>query len=137
MSHFTKEEIAAILHAAEILSKKGSAEKINISRFCQEVGISRKNAYKHKKNITISPRMLEEKIKRLEKEKEAIQEKLKHAEKRAQDADIYWELRNILVALNKDIKKNGPGWTPERQKLTDRYNSIMISLGQKPHNFWD
>ena len=137
MSNFTKEEISAILQAAEILKKKGSTEKINVSRFCQEADISRKNAYKHKKKLNISLSTLEEQNRKLEQEKQQIQEKLKHAEKRAKDADIYWELRNILVALNNDIKKNGPGWTLERQKLTDRYNSIMLSLGQKPHDFWN
>ena len=137
MSTFTKEEIATILQAAELLKQKGSSEKINIARFCREVGISRKNAYKHKKAINLSPAALEEKLKQLEEQITRIQEKLKKAEKRAQDADIYWEVRNILVELNNDIKKNGPGWTPERQILTDKYNSIMISLGQKPHNFWD
>ena len=137
MSTFTKEEIAAILQAAELLKQKGSKQRLNIAEFCREAGISRKNAYKHKKTINLSPAAYEEKLKHLEEQLTRIQEKLQKAEKRAQDADIYWEVRNILVELNKDIKKNGPGWTPERQKLTDRYNSIMISLGQKPHNFWD
>jgi len=137
MSTFTREEIATILQTAELLKQKGSKQRFNIAEFCREAGISRKNAYKHKKAINLSPGAFEEKLKQLEEQITRIQEKLEKAEKRAQDADIYWEVRNILVALNNDIKKNGPGWTLKRQKLTDRYNSIMISLGQKPHDFWD
>jgi len=137
MSTYSKKEIAAVLQAAEILNEKGSSQKLNISEFCKEAGISRKNAYKHKKRFTLSLDSLKEKIQFLEREKQKIQDKLKHAEKRAREADLYWELRNILVTLNNDIKKNGPGWTPERQKLTDTFNEISKSLGVKPHNFWD
>ena len=72
MSTFSKEEISAVLHVAEILKKKGSSEKINVSRFCKEAGISRKNAYKHKKKINISVDSLEEKI----QEPKPIQSKL-------------------------------------------------------------
>ncbi len=49
MPTYTSEEISAVLNSAEILHNKGATEKINISRFCKEAGISRKNAYKHKK----------------------------------------------------------------------------------------
>lgn len=137
MSTLTKEEISAILHAAEILQRKGFSEKINVSRFCEEVGISRKNAYKHKKNINVSVDSLEKRVHELEQEKQKINSKLEHAEKRAHEADLYWEMRNILVALNNDTKKNGPDWTEKRQKLTDDYNKISVSLGLEPLNFWD
>ncbi len=45
MSTYTKEEVALVLQTAELLNKKGSSEKINISQFCREAQISRKNAY--------------------------------------------------------------------------------------------
>ena len=137
MSTFSKEEIAAVLHAAEILKQKGSNEKINVSQFCREAGISRKNAYKHKKNIHPDASTLEEKVRRTEQEKAEIENKLEHAEKRVGEADLYWELRNILVALNRDLKKNGTGRTRKRQQLTDEYNRISALLGLEPHNFWD
>ncbi|MEA3298133.1 MAG: hypothetical protein U9Q31_01315 [Chloroflexota bacterium] len=137
MSKCTKEEIAAILHAAEILKQKGFSEKINVSAFCREAGISRKNAYKHKKKINVTVSSLEDMNQRLQQQKQEVEQKLHHAEKRARQADLYWELRNILVTLNADIKKNGSAWTPERQKLTDEYNRISSLLGQEPHNFWD
>ena len=41
-------EIAYVLKAAELLKREATFPKINISRFCNEIGISRKNAYKHK-----------------------------------------------------------------------------------------
>ena len=137
MSTFSKEEIAAVLHAAEILKQKGSDEKINVSQFCREAGISRKNAYKHKKNIYPDASSLEEKVRRIEQEKAEIESKLAHAEKRAHEADLYWELRNILVALNRDIKKNGPVRTRKQQQLTDEYNRISALLGLEPHDFWN
>ena len=133
----TKQEVAAILHAAEILQRKGFSEKINVSRFCEEAGISRKNAYKHKKNINVTVDSLEQKIHASEQQKEQIQSKLKHAEKRAREADLYWELRNILVALNNDRKKNGPDWTVKRQELIDNYNNISTLLGLEPLDCWD
>lgn len=137
MTKYSKEEISAVLHAAEILSEKGSGEKINVSHFCQEAGISRKNAYKHKKNINVTVDSLEQKVHASEQQKEQIQSKLKHAEKRAREADLYWELRNILVALNNDRKKNAPDWTVKRQELIDNYNNISTLLGLEPLDFWD
>lgn len=137
MSIFSKEEIAAVLHAAEILKQKGSDEKINVSQFCREAGISRKNAYKHKKNIYPDASSLEEKLRRIEQEKAEIEKKLAHVEKRAREADLYWELRNILVALNRDVKKNGAARTRKQLQLTDEYNRISALLGLEPHNFWE
>jgi len=137
MSKYKKEEIALILHAAELLQEKGSSQKINLSNFCQEAGISRKNAYKHKKKINVSLDLLKEKNQQLEEENKQIQEKLKHAETRAREADLNWELRNVLVALNDDIKKNGLVPTVEQQKLIDTYNNIGSLLGLEPLNFLD
>ncbi len=137
MPTFSKEEIATVLHAAEILKQKGSDEKINVSQFCREAGISRKNAYKHKKNIYPEASSLEEKVRRIEQEKAEIENKLAHAEERAREADLYWELRNILVALNRDVKKNGPVRSRKQLQLTDAYNRISASLGLEPYNFWD
>lgn len=137
MSTFSKEEIAAVLQAAEILNKRGCGEKINVSRFCKEAGISRKNAYKHKKNIDLSMPSLKEKVRQLEQKKAEIESKLHHAEMRARDADLYWKLRTILVELNQDVKKNGPVRTAKQQQLTDEYNRISGLLGLKPHDFWD
>jgi hypothetical protein len=137
MSTFSKEEISAVLHVAEILKNKNIGEKINVSRFCRQAGISRKNAYKHKKNIDVSIPSLEEKVHQLEQEKAEIESKLHLAEIQAGKADLYWRLRNILVALNRDVKKNGPIRSPKQLRLSDEYNRIMVSLGHEPHNFWD
>ena len=137
MTDYSKEEIALILQAAEILKKNESGQKINISEFCQEADISRKNAYKHKKKVDFSLNTRDQQIRRLEQIVAQLQEKLKNTELRAQEADLYWELRNILVALNDDYKKNGPGRTPPRQKLIDSFNSISSSLGLEPLSCWE
>jgi len=137
MSDYTKEEISEILRTAEVLNKKGSSQKFNISKFCQEAGISRKNAYKHKKNIDPSLEAFEQKIQQLEKEKEDLEQKLHHSEKRAQEADLYWQCRTILVELNRDYKKNGAGRTPRRLELIDNYNKISDLLGFETLSCWE
>jgi|GEM_PF-2082072 len=137
MADYTKEEIALILQAAEILKKNHSSLKINVSAFCQEAVISRKNAYKHKKKFDFSVSSREEKIKELEAVIEQLEHKLQLAELRAADADLYWELRNILVALNHDYKKKGPGQTPQRLRLIAAYNKISNLLGLESLSCWE
>lgn len=109
MAIYSKQEIALVLQAAETLNQKGSSQKINVSTFCHEAGISRKNAYKHKNNIDLSQGALEEQMQQLELDNQQLREKLKLVEARAAEADLYSELRNILAALHDDIKKNEAG----------------------------
>ena len=137
MSHYTKEEISQILRTAEILKTKGSAEKLNVSAFCKEAGISRKNAYKHKKHIDPSLNAVQQKLQQLEAEKAELEEKLYHAEERAREVDLVWKCRYILVELNRDYKKNGPGRTPRRLKLIADYNRISSSLGFERLSCWE
>jgi hypothetical protein len=137
MPDYTKKEIALILQAAEILKKNQSALKINVSAFCEEAVISRKNAYKHKKKFDLSVESRAAKIKQLETLIEQLQDKLQLAELRAQDADLYWELRNILVALNQDYKKKGPGKLPKRLQLINEYNRISSLLGLESLSCWE
>jgi hypothetical protein len=135
MADYTKEEIAIVLSASEILNKKKSGEKINVSSFCQEAGISRKNAYKHKN--THAPQKQKEKLDELINEMEETAKKLEHAQKQANEADLNWQCRNILVELNADYKKNGPGKTPKRLKLIENYNRISSLLGLEPLCCWE
>jgi hypothetical protein len=137
MADYTHEEIALILQAAEILKNNQSSLKINVSAFCEEADISRKNAYKHKKKFDFSVKSREEKIKELERIIEQLEHKRQLAELRAQDADLYWELRNILVALNQDYKKKGPGQTAARLKLIAAYNKISSLLGLESLSCWE
>lgn len=109
MATYSKQKIALVLKAAEILNQLGSSQKINVSTFCREAGISRKNAYKHKNNIDLSPGALEERMHQLELDNQQLRDKLKLAEARAAEADLHSELRQILVALHDDIKKNATG----------------------------
>jgi hypothetical protein len=109
MATYDKQEIAIVLKAAETLNQKGSSQQINVSTFCREAGISRKNAYKHKNNIDLSQNVVEEQMQQLELDNQQLREKLKLAEARATEADLHSELRQILVALHDDIKKNEAG----------------------------
>ncbi len=135
MADYTKEEIAAVLSVSEILNKKKSGEKINVSAFCEEAGISRKNAYKHKNRHV--PEKQKEKLNELINEMEQTAKKLELAEKQAHEADLNWQCRNILVELNADYKKKGPGKTPGRLKLIENYNKISNLLGLEPLSCWE
>lgn len=137
MSSYTKEELAQVLRTAEILKQHHSSQKINVVQFCREAEISRKNAYKHKNNIEDRLTFLEQQIERLKQGNQELTEKLSHAEDRAHQADMYWECRNVLVALNADYKKNGPGQTPKRLKLIDSYNKLAVCLGFEPLSCWE
>ena len=88
MADYTKEEIVLILQTVEILKKKQSASKINISAFCKEAAISPKNAYKHKNNFDLSFEPGKDKVKELEAINEQLAQQL--AGLRARDADLYW-----------------------------------------------
>ena len=133
MSEYTKEDISAILHTAELLNKKGSVQKINISEFCKEAGISRKNAYKHKNNIEISESTYQERIAKLEEDKSQIEQKLELAEARASEADLHSNCREFLKQYLRDNKKN-----PRRRKeLINNYNRVAVSHGLEPLNFWE
>lgn len=124
MATYTKQQIALVLHTAELLKQKGSSQTINISTFCGEAAISRKNAYKHKNNIDLSQQKLEQQLQQLKLDNQQLREKLELAEDRAREADLYSELRQILVALHDDIKKNETGSIVRQQRLIDSSTSI-------------
>jgi ACT domain-containing protein len=132
MSTFTKEEIAAVLKTAELLNQKGSSEKINISQFCREAGISRKNAYKHKRHLELSQDGLKEKLAQLEKKKIELEQMLELAETRAQQADLYSECLAFLRQYNLNKKK-----TRRQRELIESYNKLALSHGLKPLDFWE
>jgi len=124
MATYSKQEIALVLKAAEALNQQGSSQKINVATFCQEAGISRKNAYKHKNHIDLCQGALEGKIQQLESDNQQLREKLKLAEARATEADLHSELRQILVALHDDIKKNETGSIARQPGRTKSSSSI-------------
>jgi hypothetical protein len=129
MSDFTSDEIAQILQAAELLKEKGSSQKINVQRFCEEAGISRKNAYKHKNNR--SPEAIKETIASLQKVKETLEEQLRLAMMQAEQADVYKRLFDLSVAIRVENKKNNDRVTERRRQLIDEFNNIAGSHGIK------
>jgi hypothetical protein len=128
LSDFTHDEIALILKAAELLKQKGCSQKINVQQFCEDVGISRKNAYKHKKNRATAA--LEKKIEKLEQRKLITEAELKLARMRAENADVYEHLLDLSVEMYHDIKKNDRV-TPEQEKLMAEYARLASSHGIK------
>lgn len=124
MATYDKQQIAIVLKAAETLNQQGSSQKINVSTFCREAGISRKNAYKHKNKIDLSQNVVEETMQQLELDNQQLREKLKLALARATEADLYSELRQILVARHDDIKKNETGSIARRPGRTKSSSSI-------------
>jgi hypothetical protein len=137
MSEYSQEEIALILQAAAILKQHDFSQKINVSKFCREAEISRKNAYKHKQQFDFARHSRDQQLQQQEALIAQLQEQLKLVERRAEDADLYWELRQILVALNADYKKKGPGQTRKRRQLINAYNRIAGSRGLAPLSCWE
>jgi hypothetical protein len=138
MSRYTPEEIAAILNAAELLQQKDAAQKINITQFCKDAGISRKNAYKHKKKIDKQTAELKKKIQILAKENDQTLQKLKHAEDRAGEVDLYSGAHEVLFeAIKYNYAKKNLTGTPEQKKLIKDYNKIADSHGLERLNFWE
>jgi hypothetical protein len=137
MSEYSQEEIALILQAAAILKQHDFSQQLNVSQFCREAKISRKNAYKHKQHFDLAQHSRDQQLQQLQARLDQLEAQLKLAERRAADADLYWELRNILVALNADYKKKGPGQTPRRRQLIGAYNRIADSLGLAPLSCWE
>jgi hypothetical protein len=129
MSDFTPDEIAQILQTAELLREKGSSQKINVQQFCEEAGISRKNAYKHKNHH--SPEAVEAQIASLEKANEALEAQLKLAMMQAEQADVYKKLFDLAVRIRVEGKKN----EQRRRQLIDEFNSIAGSHGIKLLNY--
>lgn len=133
MATYTREEIALVLQAAEVLNQKGSSQKINISTFCREVDISRKNAYKHKNNIDTSQSFYQDQLTKLEQDNSQLKEKLKLTESKAQQADLHSDCREFLKQYVKDNKKN----PKRREKLIKSYNKLALSHGLEPLDFWE
>jgi transcriptional regulator with XRE-family HTH domain len=128
LSDFTHDEIAQVLKVAELLKQKGCSQKINVQQFCEEAGISRKNAYKHKNNRATAA--LEKKIERLEQLKLITEAEFKLARMRAENADVYEHLLDLAVEMYHDIKKNDTV-TPEQERLMDEYVRVANSHGIK------
>ena len=133
MSTYTKEEIALVLQIAELLKTKGSSLKINVSQFCKEANISRKNAYKHKNRH--SPETVEARIASLEKTNEALEAQLKLAMMQAEKADVYKKLFDLSVLIRLEAKKNNFRLTERRRQLIDEFNKTAGSNGIKLLNY--
>lgn len=133
MSDFTPDEIAQILQTAELLREKGSSQKINVQQFCEEAGISRKNAYKHKNHRSVEA--IEAKIAILEQAKETAEERLKLAMMQAKMADVYKKLFDLSVLIRQEAKKNNFRLTERRRQLIDEFNKIAGAHGIKLLNY--
>jgi hypothetical protein len=103
-------------------------QKINVQQFCEEAGISRKNAYKHKNNRATAA--LEKRIEKLEQLKLIAEAELKLTRMRAENADVYEHLLDLAVEMYHDIKKNDTV-TPEQEMLMDEYVRVANSHGIK------
>jgi hypothetical protein len=131
------EEIAQVLKAAEFLKSKGSTIKLNVSAFCQEIGLSRKNAYKHKRHFDQDSVSLRQQLAELQSTHNSDNEKIRLLETRLAEAEKHEKLRLVLCDLVDDYQKKEPGWTPRRQRLLDESNRISASLGLEPLSLWD
>lgn len=134
---WTPDEIAHVLQIAELLRRKGVGQKINVAAFCQEIGLSRKNAYKHKKQHEQSLLSLQQQLEQLRAQHDADTEKIRLLETRLKKAELGEKLRLVMRELIIDYQKKEPGPTPKRRKLLDRCNKLRRSLGLEPLNLWE
>lgn len=131
-SSWTPEEIAQVLKAAELLKQKDSAQKLNVAALCEEIGVSRKNAYKHKKNHEQVQSGTQKQFQELAAQHNSDAEKIRLLEERLEQADLHEKLRLVMRELIIDLQKKEPDSMPKRQRLIEKYNQLSISLGQKP-----
>lgn len=135
-SGWTPEEIAQVLKTAELLKQKGSAQKINVAAFSNEIGLSRKNAYKHKHNHEESAESLKQQLENLQARHNADAEKIRLLEKQLEQAEVSEKLRLVMRELIIDYQKKEPMSRPRRRKLIAKYNRLCRSLGLEPLSLW-
>lgn len=134
---WSNEDIAQVLKTAELLKKNGSVIKLNVSAFCHQIGLSRKNAYKHKRHFDQSSASLRRQLAELKAVHSSDSEKIRLLETRLAEAEKHEKLRLVLRELVQDYQKKEPGWTPRRQRLLDESNRISASLGLEPLSLWE
>jgi len=132
ISTWTPDEIAHVLKAAELLNQKDSAQKLNVAALCEEIGISRKNAYKHKKGQARVESSMQQHLQELAAQHDSDAEKIRLLEARLEQADLHEKLRLVMRELIIDHQKKEPDPTRRRQRLIAEYNRLSTSLGQKP-----
>jgi hypothetical protein len=136
-SQWTPEEIAQVLKTAELLKQKGSAQKINVAVFSSEIGLSRKNAYKHKHNHEQSAESLKQKLESLQAQHDADAEKIRLLENQLERAEVSEKLRLVMRELIIDYQKKEPANTPRRRRLIGEYCRLSRSLGLEPLSLWE
>jgi phage gp16-like protein len=119
---WTPEEIAQVLKTAELLKQKGSAQKINVAAFSGEIGLSRKNAYKHKHNHEQLAETLKQQLESLQSQHAADAEKIRLLENQLEQAEVSEKLRLVMRELIIDYQKKEPANRPRRRKLIAKYN---------------
>lgn len=131
-STWTPDEIAQVLKTAELLKQKDCTQTLNVAALCDEIGISRKNAYKHKKNHAHGQSDTQKQLEALAAQHDVDVEKIRLLEERLEQADLHEKLRLVMRELIIDLQKKEAGSRPKRQRLIAEYNRLSTSLGQKP-----
>lgn len=135
-AEWTPEEIAQVLKTAELLKQKGSTQKINVATFSSEIGLSRKNAYKHKNNHEQSAESLKRQLESLQAQHDADAEKIRLLEKQLKQAEVSEKLRLVMRELIVDYQKKESASRPRHRKLIAKYNRLCRSLGLEPLKLW-
>jgi len=134
---WTPEEIAQILKAAELLRAKRAGQRLNVVAFCRQIGLSRKNAYKHKRHYEKTVSSLRHELEHVRAQRDGDVEKIRLLERRLEQAEQEEKLRLVMRELIQDYQKKEPGWTRKRQRLLDEYNRVCQCLGLAPLSLWE
>lgn len=100
-------EIARIIAAKEALEKIGKGSLINVTDFCETVGISRKTAYEYYHKEKEKSAKDAEKLKELSAQYQADKEEMEVLKKRLEWLEIVNEGLNITKKAVEDLKKKG------------------------------
>lgn len=102
---WTHEEIGQVLKVAELLNRKSPGQKFNVSAFCEEIGLSRKNAYKHKRHYEEEITRLRQQLAQLQEQHSADVEKTRLLEARLAEAERNEKLQAVMRELIQDSQK--------------------------------
>lgn len=107
-SVWTQEEIAQVLKTADLLRHKSKKQRLNIRDFCEEIGLSRKNAYKHKRHYETEIAEIKQQLAQIKEEHNRDIEKNRLLEQRLAEAERKEKLIDLMRALIQDYQKKSP-----------------------------
>jgi len=107
------EEVAILIRARQIQRDKGLAKDVDVSRICEEAGVSRKTGYQWAEKHAPDPakqdrKELEEKLARLQAEHDKLKQDYEQVDFENRARKLAWEIHHVdeLLAKKKGTSKS-------------------------------